>query len=319
VRAIQIERFGGPEVLGLVDVPDPEPAAGETIIDVHLCGINFADTHRVADDYLTSGALPLIPGAEVVGTLQDGTRAVALIQSGGYAERVAAPEQLTFPVPDAVTDEQALALMLQGTSAWHLLRGSARMSAGESVAVFAAAGGVGSTAVQLARAFGAGRVVAVTSSPSKRRLVESLGADATVDPAAEDLTAALVAANEGRGLDVILEMTGGAVFSAALEALAPFGRLVHFGAAGGDAAPAVDPRRLMLATVSVAGFWLRRCSPAMLGEALEGMWGLVASGDLRPVTSEVYPLADARRAHEDLRARRTVGKIALDPRAGGGR
>ncbi len=313
MRAIQIERFGGPEVLAEADVPEPDPTPGKVLIDVTAAGINYADTHRVADDYLADQELPFIPGQEVVGTLADGSRVVSLVRGGGYAERALGPLDLTFTVADAVGDMEALVLMLQGTTAWHLLRTSAHMKDGETVVVFAAAGGVGSTAVQLARAWGAGRVIAVASNEQKRELALGLGADAVVDSASPDLAEELIAANGGRGVDVVLEMTGGDVFRAAMESLGHFGRLVHYGAASRTMAPPVEPRELMSNCTAVVGFWLMQCTRTMLQESLDDLWAMTSRGELKPLIGEVYALSDARRAHEDLRGRGTVGKLALDP------
>ena len=313
MRAIQIERFGGPEVLGEAEVPEPQALPGKVLIDVTAAGINYADIHRVADDYLADQELPFIPGQEVVGRLEDGSRVVSLVRGGGYAERALGEVELTFTVAEGIEDLPALALMLQGTTAWHLLRTSARMQEGESVAVFAGAGGVGSIAVQLARLWGAGRVIAVASGEHKRRLVLDLGAEAVVDSASSDLARELIDANGGRGVDVVLEMTGGEVFSAALSSLAHFGRLVHYGAASRTMAPAVEPRELMSNCTAVVGFWLMQCTRAMLQESLDDLWATVARGELRPLVGELYPLSEARRAHEDLRNRSTVGKLALDP------
>jgi NADPH2:quinone reductase len=183
------------------------------------------------------------------------------------------------------------------------------------VVVHAAAGGVGTFAVQLAKRFGAGRVIAVASSPEKRELALELGADAAVDGGAEDLTAALREANGGRRVDVVLEMAGGRTFEHSLEALAPLGRLVHFGQAGREGAPKVDPGRLMATSRGVIGFWLAHVMrrPQLMTEAMADLIGLVVAGDLRAVVGGTYPLEDARRAHEDLRARRSVGKLVLTP------
>jgi NADPH2:quinone reductase len=208
---------------------------------------------------------------------------------------------------------QALALMLQGTTAWHLLRTSAQMKAGETIVVFAAAGGVGSIAVQLARVWGAWRVIAVASTQRKRELSLSLGADAVVDSGSPDLAEALIDANGGRGVDVVLEMTGGNVFRAAMESLSHFGRLVHYGAASRTMAPPVAPRELMSNCTAVVGFWLMLCTRAMLQESLNDLWAMASRAEIQPLIGETYPLAGARRAHEDLRGRSTVGKLALDP------
>jgi NADPH2:quinone reductase len=315
VRAIRISQWGGPEVLELVE-DAPEPAAGddEVLIRVSRAGINFADTHARENSYLARYELPLTPGAEVAGTTPDGTRVVALVGSGGYAEVVAAPKAMTVPVPDGVSDAQALAILLQGLTAWHLYRTSAKLEHGESVVVHAAAGGVGSLAVQLARPFGAGRVIATASSEDKRNLALELGADAAVDVTADDLAERLQAANGGRRVDVVLEMAGGRVFDASLQALAPFGRLVTYGIASREANE-VSTGALMRRSQAVVGFWLMHAlrDPAMVSEPLADLFSRVADGSLRVVEGKTYGLSEARTAHEDLQARRTMGKLLLDP------
>ena len=315
MQAIQITEFGGPEVLVLRELDDPEPADGFIVLDVAAAGVNWADTHQAENTYLAAAELPMVPGGEVVGTTADGKRVVALTNGGGYAERALAHPSLMWEVPDGVSDAQALALVLQGTSAWHLLRTSAQLREGESVAVFAAAGGVGTIAIQLAKRFGAGRVIGLASSDEKRELAARLGADATVDSNADDLKAALIEANDGRHLDVILEMVGGQTFEQSLSAVAHFGRLVHFGQSAREGAPAVKPGKLMATSRGVIGFWLMHLVryPERLGEALEDMFGAVRAGELEVIVGETYPLAEARRAHEDMRARRTTGKLVLVP------
>src|SRR4051794_27464955 len=182
MRAIEIQEFGGPEVLELRDVDDPQPSDGMVVLDVTAAGINWADTHQAENSYLAAQQLPLIPGGEVVGTTPDGRRVVALLMNGGYAEKAAAPSVLTWEVPDGVSDGAALALVLQGTTAWHLLRTSASLREGESVAVHAAAGGVGTLAIQLAQRWGAGGGIGTASSDEKRDLARRLGARPGVGP-----------------------------------------------------------------------------------------------------------------------------------------
>src|SRR5215212_3089058 len=191
VRAIRISEWGGPEVLELVeDAPVPEPGDGQVLIRVARSGINFADTHARENSYLARYELPLTPGAEVAGVREDtGQRVVSLVGTGGYAEYVVADEATTFPIEEDVSDATALALLLQGLTAWHLYRTSAKLAEGESVVVHAAAGGVGSLAVQLGHPFGAGRVTATASTAEKRDLALDLGADAAVDVTREDLDA----------------------------------------------------------------------------------------------------------------------------------
>ena len=317
MRAIQISEFGGPEVLQLVELPDPVAPEGFVVVDVTSAGVNYADTHQTDNSYLAPTTLPAIPGSEVVGTTPDGARVAAFTTTGGYAERSAVHPALSFALPEAVSDGQALSLMVQGLTAWHLLRTSTHLEAGETVVVHAAAGGVGTLAVQLAKAWGAGRVIGVASTAEKRELVESLGADATVDAGAEDLKAALEAANGGRKVDVVLEMVGGPTFDSSLAALAPFGRLATFGMAGRSAPKPVHSGELMSRSRAVVGFWLAHCfsRPEMLQGPMAELLAMVEQGSLVPQVGATYALGEARAAHEDLRSRRSTGKLVLDVRA----
>ncbi|MDQ1689787.1 MAG: NADPH:quinone reductase [Frankiaceae bacterium] len=315
MRAIQITEFGGPEVLQLVELPDPDVPEGFVGIEVSAAGVNYADTHQTEDSYLAKQTLPLIPGGEAVGRTSDGRRVVALLSGGGYAQKAVAHPSAAFDVPDEVSDGQALSLVLQGLTAWHLLRTSTRMQPGESVVVHAAAGGVGTIAIQLAKAWGAGRVIACASSPDKRELALSLGADVAVDPAEPDLKTALREANGGAPVDVVLEMVGGTVFDQSLAALAPFGRMATFGMAGRTPPSPINAGELMGRSRAVIGFWLVHCfgRPEMMQVPMAELLSMVAAGSLSPVLGGSYPLAEARAAHEDLRARRSVGKLVLDP------
>lgn len=315
MRAVQITEFGGPEVLTPTELPDPEPQAGFTVLDVSRIGVNYADTHHVENTYLAPATLPMVPGVEVVGRTPEGRRVVSLVNEGGYAERVLAPDALSFEVPDEVEDAQALALVVQGLTAWHLLRTCARLAKDETVVVHAAAGGVGSLAVQLAKRWGAGRVIATASSEGKRATALELGADVALDSAADDLAQRLQEANDGHGVDAVLEMAGGPVFDESMAALGRFGRLVTYGMASRTPPKPIAPDQLMVGSKSVVGFWLIDClaRPGMLAEPLAELFELTGSGALRPLLGGEYALADAAQAHRDLRARGTVGKLVLDP------
>jgi NADPH2:quinone reductase len=314
MRAVQIDQFGAPEVLTVADVPVPEPGDGEVLIKVSRAGLNFADTHQRENSYLARYELPLILGGEVAGTTGDGRRVVAMLRSGGYAEYAVAPEATTFPIPDGVDDGAALALLIQGLTAWHLFRTSAKLARGESVVVISGAGGVGSLALQLAKPFGAGRVIATASTEEKRAHTLELGADAAVDPAEERLAAALIEANEGRHLDVVLEMSGGRVFDACADSLAPFGRIVAYGIAGREQ-NTLETGRLMRKSRAVVGFWLMHClgRREMVDGPLADLFERVLRGELVPQVGETYPMSEVERAHEDLQGRRTSGKLLLDP------
>ncbi len=317
MRAIQQQEFGGPEVLRLVELPRPEAGPGMVLVEVTAAGMNFADTHQRENSYLARATLPLIPGTEVAGVRTDtGERVIALCGNGGYAEYVAVPEPLTFPIPEGVDDGTALALLVQGLTAWHLYRTCARLREGESVVVIAAAGGVGSLAVQLGHPLGAGRVIAVASSADKRALTLELGADAAIDAAPEGMTERIVAANEGRPVDAVFEMAGGAVFDACLDALAPFGRLVTYGIASREQNE-VRNGALMRKSRSVVGFWFMHClgRREMVEEPLAELFTRAARGELRAVVGATYPLSEAARAQTDLAERRTTGKLLLDLKA----
>jgi NADPH2:quinone reductase len=320
-----IQRFGGPEVLEVADVPEPETPEGFYLVEVDAAGVNYADTHQIENSYLAQQELPLMPGSEVVGRIVtdrtpdglEGRRIAALVGGGGYAERALVHPSAAFPLPDEVSDAQALALMVQGLTAWHLLSTCGHLAPGESVVVHAAAGGVGTLAIQLAKLWGAGRVIGVASSPDKRELASSLGADVTVDAAAKDLKAALREANDGKPVDLVLEMVGGATFDASLAALAPFGRITTFGMASRTPASPIDAGALMQRSRAVIGFWLAHCfgRPEMLQPPMTELLQLVADGRLTPIVGPAYPLTDVRRAHEDLLSRRSTGKLVLDPRS----
>jgi NADPH2:quinone reductase len=315
MRAIQQVEFGGPEVLELAEVPIPEPAGDEVLVRVSRAGLNFADTHQREDQYVQRQSLPLIPGSEVAGVREDtGERVVALCGRGGYAEYAVAPADRVFPIPDGLDDGVALALLLQGLTAWHLYRTCARMAEGESVLVVSGAGGVGSLAVQLGKAMGAGRVIATASSEEKRELCLSLGADAAISGEPAGLRERLLVANEGREVDVVLEMAGGPVFDAALRAMADMGRLVIYGISSREQNE-VRTGRLLKRSQSIVGFWLFHYldRPGLLREPLEELFGLAARGEVRAVVGETYGLSEARRAQEDLVSRRTRGKLLLDP------
>jgi len=300
-------------VLQLRDLPDPEPGEGQVLVEVARGGINFADTHATRNDYLAEQQLPLIPGAEVSGLTPDGRRVAAILASGAYAEKVAVPEAMLVPVPDEVDDDQAAALLLQGLTAMALVRDCARIEAGETIVIEAAAGGTGSLSVQLAKRAGA-KVIGLASSAEKRALVERLGADATVDSRAEDLKEAIREANGGERVDAVLHMSGGDAFDAEMGVLAPLGRMVVFGIASREQRE-VSTAALLRGSKSVIGFWLvhllmrrERVAP-MIGELL----GAVAAGELEVTVGGVYPLSEAARAHQDLIGRRTTGKLLLDP------
>ena len=315
MRAIHLTEFGGPEKLVVSEQPEPIAGEGEEVLEVLAAGINYADTHQTEDSYLAKQTLPLIPGSEVVVRGSDGSRLLGFVSGGGYAERIAVNPTRLFPIPDGVSNADALTTLVQGATAWHLLRTSAHLSEGESVVVHAGAGGVGTVAIQLAKKWGAGRVIATASSADKRALALELGADAAVDSTTDELAAALTEANGGRGVDIVLEMTGGRVFDQSLRALAPLGRLAVFGMAGRVPPHDVAPGMLMARSTAVIGFWLVHIvqRPALLAAAVTDLLGMLDRGELRAVIGESYSLETAADAHRALLDRSSTGKLILVP------
>jgi len=318
MRAIQVEQFGGPEVLQLVELPAPTPTESEVLIEVSAAGVNYADTHQTENSYLSQQHLPMVPGGEVIGRTPDGRRVLGFTSTGtgGYAERAVLNQFMAVPVPDGITDGQALALLVQGLTAWHLLRTVGRLTDGETVVVNAAAGGVGNLAVQLAKLWGAGRVIALASSDSKRELALSLGADVALDSNSDDLKAAVRSANGGRGVDIVLEMAGGSAGDQLLASLGAFGRFITYGQASREAMTPIAPGTLMVGSKTVSGFWLMDCMKpnkiaTMVAVPLQELLALVASGELRPIAADSFPLAQAADAHRALLARTTTGKVIL--------
>ena len=314
MKAIYITEFGGPEVMKYLDLPEPVPAGSQVLLDVTAIGINYADTHQTENSYLSTQKLPLIPGMEVVGKMPDGSRVLALAATGGYCQKTLVNPKTVIPLPDKVSDGQALAMMVQGSTAHMILKKMGQIKAGESVVIHAGAGGVGSVAIQLAKLWGA-FVIAVTSSDEKKKLCMALGADVVVDAGEADLTAALIKANNGKGVDLILEMVGGTTFDQSLDALAAFGRIVFYGMASRKAPKTLHPGALMPKSQSVIGFWLVNAlaDKELMAEVFMDLFGMIISGKLKPVIGSTYPLSKAADAHRDMLARKTVGKIVLDP------
>ncbi len=321
MRAVVVEELGGPGVLSVSEVAEPEPGPGEVLVAVARAGVNFGDTHQREGQYVVKREPPFVLGGEVAGRVaadsegfEAGDRVVALLDTGGYAEYAAAPAATTFRVPDGLDDGAALALLIQGLTAWHLFRTSARLREGESVVVHSAAGGVGGLATQLAKPMGAGRVIATAGSGERRARALELGADVALDPEVEDLTEALVQANGGRPVDVVLETAGGRLFEQSLQALAPFGRLVAYGNSTREKV-STSNAALLRTSRAIVGFWLYHCLERreMTDEPLRDLFARAARGELKPQVGETYPLSEVRRAHEDLADRRTAGKLLLDP------
>ncbi|WLR47889.1 zinc-binding dehydrogenase [Halobacillus litoralis] len=324
MKAIQFKEYGAPSVLEKVDVDRPELEQGEVLLKVHAIGVNYADTARREGAYVVPTPLPFIPGAEVAGVVEEvgegvsrvakGDRVVTLIGSGGYAEYVKANESTLIPIPNEVTDEIAVALPLQGLTAYHILTTMGRLEKGETVLVHAAAGGVGSLAVQLAKHFGAGKVIATASTDEKLNLARDLGADYAINYTNPMWREEVMEATDGRGVDVALEMAGGDIFHETVKCMRAFGRVVVYGVASGEPAQ-MYPSGLMNRNLSVIGFFLPQImkKPVLFEKSLNHLLKMVKAGELKLTVGGVFDLEEAAHVHEVMQARKTKGKLVLKP------
>ncbi|MBB3868074.1 quinone oxidoreductase [Parageobacillus toebii NBRC 107807] len=324
MKVVQFTKYGDPEVLEMVEMERPIPTGRRVLIKVEAIGVNYADTARREGHYVVPTPLPFIPGAEVAGVVSEvgedvtsvhiGQRVVALIESGGYAEYVNVDERGVIPIPDELDFQQAVALPVQGLSAYHILKTMGRLEEGETVLIHAAAGGVGTLAVQLAKIFRAGNIIATASTKEKRALAKQLGADATIDYTKEGWKDEVLEYTNGKGVDVALEMAGGDIFHQTLDCLAPFGRLVVYGVASGQFTR-MNPARLMGKNLSVIGFFLPQImrKSELYQQSLQELLTYVQTGKLILAIGGVYPLEQAAEVHRLLQSRKTHGKLILVP------
>ena len=321
MKAAILNQFGGPDALVITEVEKPRPAEGEVLVRIEAAGVNFTDTGQRAGS-LGPMPLPLVMGGEVAGTVEAlgaGVRDVALGarvaaplfaygRMGGYADYVAAPAAALTPLPDGLSAAQAVALMVQGMTALHMSRRFAMT--GRRVFIHAAGGGVGSLLVQLARHQGAAKILAGASGAAK---LDRLGADiAPIDYGRDGWTDGIKA--DG-GADLIFDSAGGVATAASLSLLAPGGQLVLYGlpSLSSFAMSGAEAMGLVMANQSVSGFSIMpEVKPDAVKAALRELFALTRDGVLKPRLA-TYPLNDAAKAHADMEARRTMGKVVLVP------
>ncbi len=321
MKAVQVTKFGGPEVLAYVDLPDPSPGEGQVLMRVEAIGVNFADLKAREGGHISAARPPFTPGLEAAGTVlavgakvrrvASGDRVVAF-PAGAYAERVVAPEALTYRLHAAVPFDAAAAFLLVFNTAYHALKTQGRLAAGESVMIHAAGGGVGTAAVQLAKLWGA-RVFACAGSNEKLAKVKELGADETINYVTQDIAEEVRRLTGGKGVDLVLESVGGEVFEKSLQVLALMGRMVIFGNSSGRPRT-VDETALQgmsktLAGLSVGG--IRARHPEFLRSGCEELLHLLAEGKIRAVIGRKLPLREAAEAHRFIASRASFGKILL--------
>jgi NADPH2:quinone reductase len=327
MRAVQVLRFGEPEDLAIMEVAVPSPGAGEVLIEVHACGVNFPDLLVTRGGYQILAPLPFSPGKEVAGivravgegvtSIAPGQRVAAQIESGGYVEQLVVRAATVYPLPEGMDFATGAALGLTYLTAHFALVEHGRLRAGEWVLVTGASGGVGSAAVQLAKALG-GRVLAGVGTPSKADFVRAQGADAVIDPSRSGLREEVRTLTGGHGVDVVVENIGGEVFEACLRALAWSGRIVVVGFVGG-AFPTIRANYLLIKNISASGLhWsdYRERDPAWVRRVQEALYGLWREGKLKPAVAVVYPLEQAPAALRRMASRGVQGKLVLATRVG---
>jgi NADPH2:quinone reductase len=324
MRAIQVSKTGGPEVLELVDVPAPKPAAGQVLVKVEAAGINFIDTYLREGRYPVP--LPFVPGQEAAGTVAElgegvagfavGDRVAWNGTRGTYAEFVCAPAAGLLHVPEALSLEQAAAVLLQGLTAHYLSHDTHRIQPGETVLVHAGAGGVGLLLTQMAKRLGA-RVIATVSTAEKANLSRGAGADHVIVYTQQSFPEEVRRFTGGEGLPVVYDGVGKTTFEDSLNCLRPRGLMVLYGASSG-AVPALDPIRLMAGSLYLTRPTLQDYLPtrAELERRAADVFGWAASGELKVRIGHTYLLAEVQKAHRDLEGRRTAGKILLRIGAG---
>lgn len=323
MNAVAITRPGEPDVLALVRRPVPQPGAGEILIRVASAGINRPDVVQRQGNYAPPPGAPVdIPGLEIAGEIvacgpgvarwRVGDMALALVAGGGYAEFCVVHESNALPVPRGLSMVEAAAIPETFFTVWNNVFDRGRLSAGEWLLVHGGTSGIGTTAIMLAKAFGA-HVIATAGGPEKVAACRALGADAAVDYRTEDFVQATKQAS-GRGADLILDMVGGDYIGRNYEAAAPDGRIVQIAFMQGHVAT-VDFRRLMLKRLTHTGSTLRPRSVAEkagLARALEEkVWPLLAQGRCKPVIYKTLPLAEAAEGHRLMESSRHIGKIVL--------
>lgn len=315
MKAIRFHEFGGPGVLRIDELEKPQPGAGEVLIRVAVAGVNYADTMLRAGTYFTKPPLPLTPGFEVAGVIeavgeevsdqQVGQRVTARLTGGGYAEYVVAKTSQVVPVPDGLDFGKATAMLVQGWTALGLLKS---LRAGQTVLIHAAAGGVGSLLVQLARLKGA-RVIGTASTPEKLETVKNLGADSAVNYSEANWTEQVLAATEGKGVDLLIEMVGGEIGSQNIRCLAVGATMIIYGSASAKDFQ-ISAGGLMSKNLTVKGYTLYIETPETLEVFTRELMSHLEAERLRIMVQE-FPFADAAAAHRAMESRQTTGKVVL--------
>ena len=331
MKQVSVSRFGGPEVLEIQDVAIPAPNGDEILVEIKAAGVNWADAMRRAGTYFEHEPFPYVPGAEAAGVVADvgpevktfkkGDRVLGFVGIGGYSQYIVKSETAFSPLPEGVPFAESTALLAQGLSAYLMLTDVVTIE-GKTILIEGAAGGVGSLMIQIAKSIGVGKIIALASSETKRQLARELGADIALASESADLTEQLKKATDGKGVDVYYEMAGRG--EEAMKSLADFGTLVIYGNASLRAVRievgrADDPLQpLMPFNHSIRGFYIggyfHPSRIQIIQDAVQSLGKLVAAGKVK-IGVEKYPLSQVVKVHTDLEARKTTGKVVIEPGA----
>lgn len=325
MKGILVNRLGGPDVLKYKELPDPVPGPDQVLIKVKGASVNFADIKARSGQYHLGRNPPFIPGIDVAGIvvatgsavkdIKIGDRVVAFPSSGSYAEKTVANKNLTFVIPDSIPFETAAAFPIVAGTAMHMLTVAAGMKKRESLLIHAAGGGVGSTALQLAKTLNVSQIIASVGSPWKITKVNEIGADAVVDYTSGDYAKNVSALTDGEGVDVIVNPIGGMTIVQDLQCLAPFGRLVLFGKMSGEPVR-IPPEILHKTNRTVIGFSFghyRRYRPEMVRSTIKSVINLLENNRLEIIIGKCFPLKEASAAHRYIEERKALGKVILIP------
>jgi len=324
MKAIELSAYCGIECLKIVDVEKPSPGANEILLEVKAAGINFAEMELTKGRYKTPKNPPFIMGFEASGVVAEvgsrvkspkpGDKITTIVSSGGYAEYATADANLAIPIPGALSFAEATTIPIQGISAYTLLKLAAKPQPTESVLIQAAAGGVGLYLVQLAKSMGVGKVIGLASTKEKLDLITSLGADIAIDYSDKHWTDRVCEATNGNGVDVVLEAASGDVGEECFNLIAPFGRMVVFGARNiHDSLSPEKMQQLIYRNQTVIGFNFPSLQPEQIEASVPNLLNLISQGKIRPFANNSYPLADVKTAFRALASRETIGKIVLIP------
>jgi NADPH:quinone reductase len=322
MHAIVVDAVGEPSVLQWKEVPDPKPGPGQVAIKVTLTSVNFADVQQRRGTGAGVAKTPFTPGLDCMGTvlalgegvkdLRVGQRVSASPDAGSYAEIVVARDVLTVPVDDAISDEAAASSTVLVT-AYNLLTLVGRLQRGESVLIHAAAGGVGSTAVQMAKQLGAGKIFATAGGEQKLKIARDLGADVAIDYVKDDFAKAIADATGGTGVDVVLDAVGGDVFVKGLPVLANFGRYCVYGQSSGSPGSLTTDllHRSNRAVLGYSSGHYRRNRPAAIRPAIEAALKMAEDGKVKILDGGRFPLREASKAHQLVESRASTGRLFL--------